>query len=315
MKISWIVELFVALVASVHGLLLDVPPRLQWGWEAGLSGYCGETSIQSAGLFFGNYISQEQVRYAGGNKEVLLDVNLHTAADNLGLAYDKWTPMQFNQTGMFGVGYARASSFPVWTKNHLDAQHPVIVGLFEKQPKGDADYDHIAPMIGYDMNKFVLYYNDLYLSTTRTMSLTDIKTRAACFQAEPPVQPFSYCFPTPINHGLAVTGNKNSLETYRVILKLWDAEEPDWGDEDKLHEKPIEFTPRAIISGLTTNKSYALLRFDSVESLPPTSVKFIDGSWSERIDFVANKGEHEVILGAIMSDGTYFFRCVEIRIL
>lgn len=302
--------LLMAIAVCVQGLLLDVQPRIMWGWENNVSGYCGEASLQSAGLFYGNYISQEQVRYAGGNKELLIDVNLHKAADTLGFTYERWVPAQFNKNGRYG----RASSFPVWTKTHLDAQHPVITGLFERQPKGDPDYDHIVPMIGYDMNKFVLYYNDLYLSTTRTMSLTDIKTRDACHQTNPPIQPFSYCFPTPVNHGIAITGNKDSLGTCRVILKISEVSEPDWGEEDKLHEKPVMFEPHAVITGLTANHTYTLLRFDSAEALPPTGVKFIDGSWSERTDFVAEAETHIVVPKPIASDGVYLYRCVSVYI-
>jgi hypothetical protein len=39
--------------------VLDIPPRFQW--ENG-HGFCGETSIQSISLYYGSYISQNQVR-------------------------------------------------------------------------------------------------------------------------------------------------------------------------------------------------------------------------------------------------------------
>ena len=306
MKLSWITGLLATLAIGVQALLLDVQPRLMWGWQPDAHGYCGSASLQSAGLFYGNYFSQEQVRYAGGNKEILIDVNLHTAADALALTYEQWTPSTWNGT----YGHGRAASFPVWMKDHLDAQHPVIMGLFERQPGGDPDYDHIVPMIGYDMDKFYLYFNDLYEPVTRPLKLTDIKTRANCHQAEPPVQPYSYCFPTPTNYGLAVTGNKDSDGTYPVMLKIQDSGEPDWGAEDNLHQKPVEFSPRAIISGLTVGKSYSLLRFDSTDALPQT--EFINGSWSERVVFVASGETHEVVPGSIMSDGVYLYRCVEV---
>ena len=38
-------------------VLLDVPPRYMWGWGKGLRGYCGETSYQSFGIFYGNWVS------------------------------------------------------------------------------------------------------------------------------------------------------------------------------------------------------------------------------------------------------------------
>jgi hypothetical protein len=74
--------------------MLDIQPRKMWGWgglaDRDYSGYCGETSIQTAGLFFGQYVSQELVRYAGGNREVLVDVNAHAAAEAVLLRIDRW---------------------------------------------------------------------------------------------------------------------------------------------------------------------------------------------------------------------------------
>lgn len=44
--------------------LLSIPPRFQW--ENG-HGFCGETSIQSISLYYGNYISQNQARKLAGS--------------------------------------------------------------------------------------------------------------------------------------------------------------------------------------------------------------------------------------------------------
>ena len=40
---------------AVDSMSLDMPPRLQWNTNYG---YCGEVSLISAGLFFGQYCSQ-----------------------------------------------------------------------------------------------------------------------------------------------------------------------------------------------------------------------------------------------------------------
>jgi hypothetical protein len=40
---------------SSNTVKLDIPVRLQWEND---HGYCGETSIQSCALYYGNYISQ-----------------------------------------------------------------------------------------------------------------------------------------------------------------------------------------------------------------------------------------------------------------
>ena len=49
------------LMTKVNGtnldVILDVPARYMWGWADGKRGYCGETSFQSHGILYGNWIS------------------------------------------------------------------------------------------------------------------------------------------------------------------------------------------------------------------------------------------------------------------
>ena len=49
------------LLSTRYAHFNDIPPRMMWNvvsvkWEASPSGYCGETSIQSAGLLHGGVI-------------------------------------------------------------------------------------------------------------------------------------------------------------------------------------------------------------------------------------------------------------------
>ena len=94
--------------------MLDIQPRKMWGWgglaDRDYSGYCGETSIQTAGLFFGQYVSQELVRYAGANREVLVDVNAHAAAEAVLLRVDRWD--------IDGRARPQSDAFLAWAKVH-----------------------------------------------------------------------------------------------------------------------------------------------------------------------------------------------------
>lgn len=45
---------------------LDMPPRFQWSENAG---YCGETSVQMAALYYGAWISQYVARAQGGGTQ------------------------------------------------------------------------------------------------------------------------------------------------------------------------------------------------------------------------------------------------------
>lgn len=49
-----------------YSVQLDMPPRLQWPNN---NGYCGETSLQMAGLYYGAWISQYAARAAGGGTQ------------------------------------------------------------------------------------------------------------------------------------------------------------------------------------------------------------------------------------------------------
>ncbi len=88
-------------LSSGAAVILNIPPRQMWGWGAGMNGYCGETSFQSVGIYYGNWYSQERVRYADGNQELLIAVNDEKAAKNLALSYTVWnynqkTPVRFH---------------------------------------------------------------------------------------------------------------------------------------------------------------------------------------------------------------------------
>lgn len=313
-------------------VILNIPPRRMWGWGAGMNGYCGETSFQSTGIYYGNWWSQEQVRYADGNKELLIGVNDEKAAKSLLLQYTVWN---YNQKT------PQSTTYLAWLKKNIDAGHPVIAGWYEKQPKGDEDYDHIMPIIGYEVKKskvedeFVyaanstelekkkkkkatnptdtdILHNDLYLQeTSTTRAATVFGTRKMCSQQKQPTQPYEYCLPQDYNYGIAVLGNvdPNKL-TFRTFLTVSIWTEPDWGAEDKKYETPISFTATATITGLTKGKKYSILRFDKVADLGD-SKNFLTAKWAKRYDFTAEDVTQTYSnLDALKSDGTYFFRTV-----
>ena len=63
-------------------------------------------------------------------------------------------------------------------------------------------------------------------------------------------------------------------------LIIPQSNEPDWGTEDNLNEKPIIMNISGQIVDLTSGSSYAILRFES-PSYVPTS-KFVDSmGWTK----------------------------------
>ena len=64
--------------ASARAGTLDLPPRHMWGWSppggrapATASGYCGSMSLQTVGLYYGNWLSQDAVRGMSGGETVI----------------------------------------------------------------------------------------------------------------------------------------------------------------------------------------------------------------------------------------------------
>jgi len=61
-----------------------------WGWADGKRGYCGETSFQSHGILYGNWISQQIARNYADKRELIIGRNEVAAAKGLKFKYEKF---------------------------------------------------------------------------------------------------------------------------------------------------------------------------------------------------------------------------------
>ena len=73
-----------------YDVILDAPPRSMWGQAEGQRGYCGETSFQTSGIFFGNWISQQIARDHADGVELLIGENEIKAAKGLKYKFEKF---------------------------------------------------------------------------------------------------------------------------------------------------------------------------------------------------------------------------------
>lgn len=145
-------------VKNIH--INDIQPRLQWEHNGG---YCGEVSMISAGLYYGQYLSQYRMRSIAScgapqnaynetektyTSQLLLGTkNAVGAAESVRLDYE-----EFNAEN--------TENFLVWVKHHVLLGHPVIIGVFNnenmlynmKYGNGDDEYDHIVPVFGFGSN-------------------------------------------------------------------------------------------------------------------------------------------------------------------
>lgn len=138
---------------TLFSIMNDIPPRTQWNANYG---YCGEVAMISAGLYYGQYLSQYDVRAIASpriqqnksNSQLLLGVNDGATAKKLRLKYEIESTADDN-------------NFYAWVKNHVVQGHPVLVGVFNNEyllyrdtnlNAGDSEYDHIVPVIGFGSN-------------------------------------------------------------------------------------------------------------------------------------------------------------------
>lgn len=163
----------------------DIPPRMMWNvvtadWPASPSGYCGETSIQGAGLLFGQYIPQYDIREIAIKYYRSSDHRFHEYKKELGTgAKDR---EELDEKGQYyvqviltkppesgdtcethvlkslGLTYEQifsassSADFLSQLKTNVFQGYPVIIGV-QDQYSGDTDYDHIVTVMGWGTNK------------------------------------------------------------------------------------------------------------------------------------------------------------------
>jgi hypothetical protein len=270
---------------------LQINPRFQWGANYG---YCGEVSFISAGLYYGQYLSQYDARSLAngtGNQnrassQLLLGVNDSAAADRMHLAMTKWS----------GVG---TSAFLSWVKKNVLAGSPVVIAVFtnswifdgDARPNaGSSEYDHIVPVHTittkhgltdasyYADDTLTFSDNGLYGDDTPTGSPYNFsyafglftRTRAQANLKTGPV----YSLPLNTkNYGVAFTGVKDTYrETVPVrITTSTNAELPSIANGSNTRPASQVVTLTVTVSGLVPGKAYKLYRYNSMAAVPDGS--------------------------------------------
>lgn len=355
------------LVQNAKSKILNIKPRrmMGWGlWASTMLGYCGESSLQMAAIYFGNYISQEQIVKAAGGS-FMIGVNDNVCFPNLHMNWEFWP-------NIFGPGGPSIYEILQYVKTQVDKNIPIILGLYVNEDGGDKSFDHQCLAIGYDLDNTgavkTIWLLDTYeirlipfdcsLQPYQCLSGDDACNTAPLPPSQPvgppsyPKEPFPVCFkrredfanpnkqapydvaipnvmtnkkcsPTPCedlgNALCAVQGNvdpKNEL--YPCWLDMNSVYEPNWGSEDQIFAPPAPISCKVWIQGLKFGTKYSLLRFDNPKDVPDQD--FIHAStYTLRVDFTScgNSNmievKHDPQVWPFMSNGTYFFRCVETK--
>ena len=296
--------------------VLELPARYMWGWGPGLSGFCGSVTIQTAALYYGNWLTEYAVRGTSGGydaqHELLIafptdlsipSTSMLSACDALKLNCNIWD--------YHTASNPQHSAFIRWADAGIRQGHPVALGLYWGV-ENDPDYDHIVPMVGFDYDAggepAAIYYNDLHTNKTLREELsTFVRSRDKCRNS----QPFglgSFCLPKKVNYGMQVLGNADPVgELLPVRLHVNRVDEPDYSLKGRRRQVPVLMRARLVVQNLTPGQRYALLRYEEAAKVPVKD--FLNAPATDRHVFTATSSEYAREV-TFMSDSTTFFRCV-----
>jgi hypothetical protein len=310
-----------------------IPPRLQWNEN---NGYCGETAFISAGLYYGQYLSQYDARAIASNDtpqsetdaQLLLGVNDQYAATQMRLTSSQWTP---------GTG-STTDDFLAWVKGEVIQGYPVAIGVYENQSlfynttkpnAGDPKYDHIVIVTGvtshHPLTLPAAYYTDdelkfsdngLWTGTPGTKPQYVFDYPFGTFQAtrqeaNTPTGNVYSLADTVRNYGIAITGvadPDHQTVPVRVASSVND-ETPQIGHQSNTRPAPMPLTLTVTVSGLQPGTSYDLYRYDDVSKVPTSA--FIqhatDASW--KTQFTAT-GTSYTLTQSVESSDQVVYRAV-----
>ena len=307
----------------------DIPPRLQWNHNAG---YCGEVSLISAGLYYGQYISQYDARAIAilespqDEYQLLLGVNDYYTAMQMRLNSIEWREDEDTST----------DQFLAWVKQNVAEGFPVAIGIYTNEylfysktnpNAGDPEYDHIVPVTGItsyhpliDPNYYgsdEIYFNDngLWGDAGKepyyfSYPFDDFQaTRAQANSQDGPVYSLGN---DAYNYGIAITGvmdpNGDTLPV-RIDTNL-NYEQPQIAKNSSTRPKPMPLLLTVTVSGLDTYTPYNLYRYNSIDKIPTdrfnTQARNASQSWQIQVE----TGTTYTMQVPIMSDETAAFRCV-----
>ena len=307
----------------------NLPPRVQWNANFG---YCGEMSFVSAGLNYGQYISQYDARAIASrntrqyleSSQLLLGVNDIAAAKAMHL------------TAV--AKQATTASFLPWVKSNVVAGHPVIIGVFMNQSRfygtanlnaGDTEYDHIVTVTGITSTRPLTGPTAYYADDVLTFNDNGLWAPGG-----QPQNVFSYAFGTlpatrqqantktgpvyslkkGLNYGIAITGIIDlSRETVPVRLTTsTNAEIPAMvnGSNTRPAAKPVTLT--VTVSSLKPGTTYNLYRYSSMAAVPDSNINANAAKAAQKWTISIPTGSTYTMSQTIMSNETAVYRAVPV---
>lgn len=306
----------------------DIPARYQWNNN---NGYCGEVSLISAGLYYGQYVSQYDARATACQSDqagcqLLLGKNDTNAAQALHLNYIEWD----------GVSEQSTDQFLSWVKEMVLEGYPVAIGIFTNEylfygntnpTAGDKQYDHIVPVIGISSNHALTdqsYYGDdrLYFSDNGLwgdpsnppyfFDDTFDHFQMSRKQANAVNGSIYSLSNSGTNYGIAITGIKDSQGVtlpVRITTNV-NAENPqiDDGSDTRPTASPVTLT--ITVSNLRPGFSYILYRYNDLSLVPEQNFNALSSQAFQSWPIELEAGSVYSMSLTINSDEIAVFRAV-----
>lgn len=311
-----------------------LPPRIQWDANYG---YCGETAFISAGLNYGQYISQYDARALASknarqgleSSQLLLGVNDVAAAK----------AMHLSATAFNTAQQPTAPAFLTWVKSNVTAGYPVVIGVFVNQSRfygttnlnaGDAEYDHIVAVTGitstHPLTGPTTYYADDVLTFNDNGEWTGTNgqpqnvfnysfgTFATTRQRANARSAAVYSLKSGADYGIAITGIIDlSRETVPVRLTTsTNAEIPAMvdGSNTRPAAKPVTLT--ITVSNLKPGTTYTLYRYNTMANVPDSNINANAAKAAQKWTIKVAAGTTYTMTQTINSNETAVYRAVPV---
>ncbi|WP_235851345.1 hypothetical protein [Paraburkholderia acidicola] len=324
----------VSKASEAYSKKLAIPPRLQW---RGNFGYCGEVAMISAGLYYGQYVSQYDARAIASkntpqykqSSQLLPGVNDVYAARQMHLKAVEWNTATETDT----------NDFLAWVKQNVLASYPVLITLYtnhylfdgSRDPNaGDPEYDHIVPVVGitsrHPLTLPATYSGDDVI-TFSDNGLWPVTGKPAYFysysfdefqknraQANAPTGSVYSLSSSGTNYGIAITGViDQDNETVPVRLTVnHNYEKPDIKPGSSLRPAPMPLTLTVEVSGLKPNVAYRLYRYNRMESVPDSAFNAHASQADKQWDINIGSGSSYIVTEQIQSNDVAVYRAVAV---